>query len=375
MTELCNIHVLHIVSGDLWAGAEVQLFTLAKALHEQPATRVSVVILNHGMLEQKLKQAGIEVIVLDESKLNGFQILYQLIVLIRNLRPDVIHTHRNKENILGSIAARLSGNIPTLRTAHGASEHRPAWYQIPKRMVLFMDWFCGRYLQKSIIAVSEDLAGILAKDYPSDKINVIQNGIDEKQTGQSVDNEKIKSDHLKIGIIGRLVPVKRVDLFIRTAHKLLDERPELNPSFHIFGDGPLRDELEALNQQFATHAQIHFEGHSHSIHEQLESLDALLMTSDHEGLPMTLLEAMVLKTPVIAHAVGGIPLLLDNGSCGILVENHKPEGYVQAIIELTKEPLLGKKITDNASMRVSECYSAKQNANAYLQQYSNLMPA
>ena len=120
-----NINVLHIASGDLWAGAEVQLFTLAKALNNRKDIDISVVLLNHGMLEQKLLNEGIDVNVLDESTLNGFQILLQLIYIVREIKPDVIHTHRVKENVLGSVAA-LFNNIPTIRTQHGAPEHKPA---------------------------------------------------------------------------------------------------------------------------------------------------------------------------------------------------------------------------------------------------------
>lgn len=371
-----KMKVLHIASGDLWAGAEVQLFTLVKALARMPGVEPEVVLLNHGRLEEELCSAGIKVSVIDESQFNGIKILIQLITLIRKLKPDVIHTHRNKENILGSIAALLGGNISTMRTAHGAPEHSPSWYHIPKRIILFLDWFCGRFLQKCIIAISEDLAGILAKDYPPEKIHVIQNGIDSEQVRQSAAEQskevKAKSDKYKVGIIGRLVPVKRVDLFIRTAHELLEDNPELNMNFYIYGDGPLRDELEILNQQYKKHAQIHFEGHCHSILAELQNLDALLMTSDHEGLPMTLLEAMVLQVPVLAHAVGGIPMLLDYGNCGILVENHNPEGYAQAIIKLTSDSKFGKKITDDALTRVTEQYSAEQNARAYRKRYKDL---
>lgn len=372
MSQLRKIHVLHIVSGDLWAGAEAQLFTLVTTLNNQLTTNVSVAILNHGILEKKLREAGIEVFVLDESKLNSLNIFSQLISLIRRIKPDVIHTHRSKENIIGSIAARLSGNIPTLRTAHGAPEHRPAWYHIPKMIIRFIDRFCGRFLQKRIIAVSEDLAGMLAKKYPPNRIRVIQNGIDIERIAQSENPPETMQGRYKVGIVGRLVPVKRVDIFIRTAHRLLREHSELNLSFHIFGDGPLRDELEGLNKQFDTHLRVNFEGHCHDMHSEIKSLDALLMTSDHEGLPMVLLEAMALKIPVVAHAVGGIQPLLDNGSCGIMVKEHNPEGYAEAIVKLTCEPNLRNKITNNAFARINEHYSAELNADSYLQQYNAL---
>lgn len=239
-------------------------------------------------------------------------------------------------------------------------------------IIRFIDRFCGRFLQKRIIAVSEDLAGMLAKKYPPNRIHVIQNGIDIERIAQSENPPETMQGRYKVGIVGRLVPVKRVDIFIRTAHRLLREHSELNLSFHIFGDGPLRDELEGLNKQFDTHLRVNFEGHCHDMHSEIKSLDALLMTSDHEGLPMVLLEAMALKIPVVAHAVGGIQPLLDNGSCGIMVKEHNPEGYAEAIVKLACESNLRNTITNNAFARINEHYSAELNADSYLQQYNAL---
>ena len=168
------IRLLHIASGDLWAGAEVQLFTLAKALKNNTNTIVEIILLNHGILEEKLLSSGFNVIVLDETKLNSLIILWKIIRIIRKIEPDVIHTHRIKENILGCLAARLTGNIPTLRTSHGASEHTPSRRNLPKHIIRWLNFICGRYLQRAIIAVSEDLAEKLKTDFPSKKIHVIE---------------------------------------------------------------------------------------------------------------------------------------------------------------------------------------------------------
>ena len=223
MIESCQLHVLHVVSGDLWAGAEAQLFTLAKTLHGRPGTTVSVVIFNPGRLEQELRKTGIRVIVLDEEKLNGIQILRQLVRTVRELNPDIIHTHRTKENILGSIAAKFNG-IPSLRTAHGAPEHATGWHNFPKRFIRLLDWFGGRFLQCRVIAVSADLADILGQEFPSERVRIIENGIDIDALVQSAaqTTTRATTSSLNIGIAGRLVPVKRVDLFIRTAKYLHD---------------------------------------------------------------------------------------------------------------------------------------------------------
>ena len=332
--------ILQIASGDLWAGAEVQLFTLAKTLHERLGIPVSVVLLNHGRLERQLHEAGIRAIVLDESKLNGFQILYQLVKIIRELSPDVIHTHRQKENLLGSVAAFISGRTASLRTSHGAPEHTPPWWKIQKWLFHLLDWSCGRFLQKRIIAVSDELAILLKNKYPDKKIHIIENGIDLQDVNQIREQPETASDRhsvsFRIAIAGRLVPAKRVDLFIQIARYMRDNYPDLQTSFHIFGDGPMHDQLVALSRALETEDIIHFEGHCDDILQKLKSIDALLMTSDHEGLPMVLLEAMAVYTPIIAHAVGGIPKLLDQGSSGILIQGHQPSDYAKAIYQLAK---------------------------------------
>lgn len=373
MNESSTHNVLHIASGDLWAGAEVQLFTLAKSLIAQDSLVIHVVLLNHGTLEQRLIEHDIDVIVIDESKLNGLQVFLQLLTVIRRIRPDIIHTHRVKENILGSISARLN-HRPSLRTTHGASEHKPAWHQIPQRTILFFDWFCGRFLQKTIIAVSDELAGKLRNDFPAEKIKVIENGIDlsSLQSGEHPVRSEIGGEPYRIGIAGRLVPVKRIDLFIEAAATLSASHTDISLSFSIYGDGPLHTELTTMSQTLDTDLIINFEGHCDNMQQELAALDILLITSDHEGLPMILLEAMALKVPVIAHAVGGIPTVVNHGECGVLVSEQQASAYVDAILKLIRNPELRTNITQKAFDRVNDYYSADRNAATYRSVYDRL---
>lgn len=369
--QAANItHTLHIASGDLWAGAEVQLFTLVKELHARPDIKQDVILFNHGRLEQELRTLGVNVTVIDEALTNSLVILFRLVRLLRKMSPDVVHTHRLKENILGSLAAKISGNISNIRTAHGAPEYPPGWRHIHQRLFLFADWFCGRYLQDRIIAVSDDLAEILSQSYPEEKIHVINNGIDVKTLEQTASSSNRKGSSFSIGIAGRLSPVKRVDIFIQTARKLLSEHPELDVNFHIYGDGPLRNELETLKQQLKINHRVSFEGHCENIHPKLKQLDLLLMTSDHEGLPMVLLEAMALRTPVLAHAVGGIPKLLDHGACGLLVHQQNPEDYMRQILYIMNDTDRYIDIVNKAFARVNELYSADKNARLYYKMYT-----
>jgi glycosyltransferase involved in cell wall biosynthesis len=335
---------------------------------------VSVIVLNPGRLEDELRKTGVRVILLDEARLSSFQILKHLAKVLRHLKPDIVHTHRSKENILGSISAKYAG-VPSLRTVHGAAEHVAGWRDIRARIIRLLDRYCGRFLQSRIVAVSEDMAAILAQIFPAERISVIENGIDVEElvrtSMQSIN--RTSAAGMIIGIAGRLVPVKRVDIFIRTAKYLHDTYDGLELDFRVYGDGPLRESLEELARSLDTGSYLHFEGHVDNLAEVLRSLDMLLMTSDHEGLPMILLEAMALQIPVIAHDVGGIGKLLDAGTSGILVEDHSPEGYGIAVHDLATHPEMRSQITRRALHRIQACYTARRNAGDYCAVYEDIL--
>ena len=367
------ISIVHIASGDLWAGAEVQMFTLVKALKDLQGVSVSVILMNHGELENRLRKQRIAVTVFDESRLSSPGILKGIIKLLKETRPDVIHTHRLKENVLGSIAAMLAGRIPSIRTVHGAPEHSFGPFQLHKRLLRQIDRIVGRHLQNRIIAVSEDLADLLRKHYPHSRVYVIDNGIEittqDQKHVESGHEDNTESEGINIGMAGRLVPIKRMDIFIQTARYLKDHYHDTPASFHIYGEGPLKSELESLGVRLDTDNYVHFRGHVENIPAELAQLDMLLLTSDHEGLPMILLEAMSCRVPIIAHAVGGIPELLDHGSCGFLINSQDPTEYAEAIQVLAHSPELRSAIANRAYERVKRKYSADNNAIVYLSHY------
>jgi glycosyltransferase involved in cell wall biosynthesis len=117
---------------------------------------------------------------------------------------------------------------------------------------------------------------------------------------------------------------------------------------------------------------VHFLGHQDDILHYIQELDALMMISDHESLPMVLLEAMALRVPIIAHRTGGIPGLLDQGACGILIDDQDPAAYARAAMRLKENPELRTQITDTALGRVTAEYSAKKNAQACVAEYTSL---
>ena len=323
--------VLHIVSGDLWAGAEAQALLLITHLAAEPGLQVHAVLLNEGQLAQRLRAAGIAITVIEESRHSALPVLFRLWQLQCHFKPQVVHTHRLKENILGSIAARLAGVPISLRTVHGLDEHPPkglrSW---PKRLLRSLDAWCCRYLQQAVVAVSADLGQQLQVRWPRARIEVIHNGIDAlalQQVVRTCPPPQWDKSLLHVGIVGRLVPVKRVDLFMKTA-ALLRTRMPSRWCFHVIGDGPLAAPLRALAGQLNLEDCVRFHGHVEPSASWLAALNLLVMCSDHEGLPMVALEASALGIPVVAHRVGGLSELSPPLQ---LVSQQEPVAYAEAI--------------------------------------------
>lgn len=337
------LRVLHVASGDLWAGAEAQIYTLVRALMSLvPDIQLRAALMNEGELAGRLRESGVDVHIFDESQLGSIGIFTGLRRLMRVWRPDIVHTHRTKENILASLANTTTCRAPSVRTSHGASERTAGGMRgLREALVSRIDLWCARRLQRRVIAVSAELAKHLVGTFPAEKIAVIENGVDVAETRARVHPVDFRShfpDDVHIGLAGRLVPVKRVDLFIRTAAVLQGRFPQMPWHFHVFGDGPLRPQLEK-QAMLEAGLRITFHGHRPDIISCLAALGVLVMCSDHEGLPMTVLEALAVGTRIVAHAVGGLTESLSGVDSAILVQEHHPTAYAEAVWRLLSLPV------------------------------------
>jgi len=366
------IRALHIISGDLWAGAEAQAFTLLSALRKR-GLDVHAVVMNEGELTRRLKANDITVTILDERRMSPVGILVALRRLMRSWRPDIVHTHRIKENVLGSLANRLALNVPSLRTVHGAPEHKATGIaQLHKRAFQWLDRWCARHLQERLIAVSSDLAVKLAVQLPREKIVVIENGVDVEAVRaqiKPVDFRTREPNATHIGIAGRLTPVKRMDIFLRTAQLLSHRSPERDWRFHVFGDGPLLTTLIAQAEMLGISGITTFHGHREDIIACLGGLDVLVLCSDHEGLPMIVLEAMAVGARIASHAVGGIPDALSGYSGAALVGTNDAEAYASNIGALLHPAELGSSVPSH----LDEKFSTSSNASSVISLYLQLL--
>ncbi|WLQ16849.1 glycosyltransferase family 4 protein [Hahella aquimaris] len=363
-------HLTHVASGDVWAGAEKQLYELCKALIATNSLDLSAILFNDGVLAEKLRQLNIGVTVADEAKLSP-------LAMIRGIRnhfikhnSNILHTHGFKENILGVTASIKSPVTSVVRTIHGGSESNISWKTPHKKAIHIADQLLTRHKVDRIVAVSGPLYQSLSKRHPS-KVVKIFNFINSREL-ETISPGKPPGEAFTIGIVGRLAPVKRIDLFVETIKELLKQgHHEIKGK--IIGDGPLRKPIENLVHQESLTQVIEFTGFVDPSTPEIAKLDLLLMTSDHEGLPMTLLEALALKVPVVAHNVGGIPEALNFGAAGLLVDEHSALGYATAIDKVLNNPAEKERMQMNGLSYLKENFDSVKKSREYLNLYFPLL--
>jgi len=234
-----------------------------------------------------------------------------------------------------------------------------------------LDILLGRYRQHAVIAVSSQLEQTLSPLFPG-KVHKVFNFVDVHEIRERWSRPgRHTQQKVRIGIVGRLVRVKRVDLFIETIALL--NKQGVNSTGVIVGSGPLKGQLTRLSKNLEIENKIEFAGFINPALEEIRNLDLLMMPSDHEGLPMTLLEAMALGVPVVAHNVGGIPELLDNGTLGYLVTDHNPQGYADAVKQcLDASPTDCDQRVARGLERLLDRFDINSNGKHYLNIYTSL---
>jgi glycosyltransferase involved in cell wall biosynthesis len=215
-------------------------------------------------------------------------------------------------------------------------------------------------LQQRVIAVTRELSVRVRGEFPAEKIVVIENGVDTAAVRAEKGIAEFRTAEPQVthvGIVGRLVEVKRVDLFLETAAVLLRQVPQRAWRFHVFGDGPERSRLEGVSERLQISDRVAFHGHRRDIATCIAGLDALVICSDHEGLPMTALEAAALAVPTVAHGVGGLVEVVPQE---FLVARHEVDGYRDGILRALHAD--GRVIAEKHASATLQSFSAQRNA-------------
>lgn len=283
-------------------------------------------------LEVPLREAGVEVVRFTARGAPGMLARVPAIAaFLREWRADLLHCHLPLAGVAGRLAGRRAG-VPVVYTEHNLMERYHPW---TRRANL---WTWG--LQQRVVAVSEEVAGSIARHAGSRvPVRVVRNGVPvahlrrDPEAGAAVRRSLGIPGHAPVvGQVAVFRRQKRLDLWLEAAREVLRHRPETR--FLLVGDGPLREETEAQARELGLGDAVSFPGLQDDVRPFLSAMDLLLITSEFEGLPLVLLEAMALELPVVSSPVGGIPEVVRDGETGRLVPFGRPSEAAAATLEI-----------------------------------------
>ena len=267
--------------------------------------------------------------------------------IIKEFKPDIVHTHAAKAGALGRKAA-FACKVPiVVHTFHGHVFH--SYFGKVKTYIF-------KFIERKLAAKSDGIIAIsdiqkhelseIHKICPASKIQVIPLGFDlEKFHLNKVENRKIirerfdiKKDEIAIAIVGRLAPVKNHSLFLEIAEKILNKTTK-KIKFFIVGDGEERENIElkvnAINQQFENAIQM--TSWIKNIGEFNAGMDVLCLTSDNEGTPVSLIEAQAGDLPIVTTDVGGVRDIVLDGETGWIIPRNNITLFVEKLLLLIED--------------------------------------
>jgi glycosyltransferase involved in cell wall biosynthesis len=263
-------------------------------------------------------------------------ILGKLRSLIRQRRIDIVHAHEYKTDLLAWALSRVEPIIP-LATAHGWTGHsareRRFYYPVDKQLL-------ARF--PAVVAVSGDIRNqLIRRGARPERIYTILNGIDHVRFARRAELRSgvrhalgLTNETVVIGAVGRLEPQKRFDLLLDAFASL--RRRHGNLALLVAGDGSLRDPLAAQVARLGLDGSCRLLGHRADIIDLHHAMDLFVQSSDYEGTPNAVLEAMALETPIVATDVGGTAEVARHDIDGLIIQAGNAdllEGAVEAFLE------------------------------------------
>lgn len=305
-----------------------------------------------------LSDLGVEAHYIDEMQRdiglsNDRQAYKSIKKLIKEFKPDIIHTHASKAGAIGRSAGIAYGKAKIVHTFHGHVFHSyfgtfktKVYQNIERALALKTD---------KIIAISSRQKLELTKRYKicsADKIEVIPLGFDLNRFQENVEekrksfreNYNLDDDEIAIGIIGRLVPIKNHKLFLDALKQVLTKTNKKVRAF-LIGDGEEREELKAyttklgldyLNGNFekGMKATVHFTSWIKDVDWANSGLDIIALSSLNEGTPVSLIEAQASCKPIVSTKVGGVSNIVVPNETALLSPSNNSELFAQNLLQL-----------------------------------------
>lgn len=290
-------------------------------------------------------------------------------------RPTIVATHMAKAGTVGRFAAALTGVPVIVHTFHG---HVLDGYfgGLSTYFFLTVERILSHFTTQ-FIAISPEVAADLDRlAIGRGKTSIVRLGLDletftRSESGRLRHDLGIPNGAPLVGIVGRLVPIKALDLFLEAASLIV--KTNRNVHFAIVGDGELWDQL---HEDVAAHGlsdMVHFAGWRRDLPEVYTDLDVVVCCSRNEGTPVSLIEACAAGRAVVGTQVGGIPDIIAAGVTGLVVPSGDSNSLAAAVIALIADPVKRQSMGLAGRQMVMERYSSNRMVGELKAVYSRLV--
>ena len=357
------IPVLHIIKSLGRGGAEM---LLPETLSKHDRTRfefhyIYFVPWKHQMVSAIENEGGRVTCIAAKNNLKIILQARKIAAYIKANNIQLVHCHLPWAGIVGRIAGKIAG-VPVVYTEHNKWEryHKLTYYL---NKLSFKN-------QERVIAVSEDVAGSIKKHHHHKKpvIQVVSNGINVDKYKSSYESDRdirkelnIPPAAVVIGIVCVFRKQKRLDVWLEIAKALHEKCPQTR--FIIVGDGPLKDELHQKARSLAMDGYLHFAGLQVETRPYLQAMNIFMMSSEFEGLPIALLEAMSMGCMPACTDAGGIRELVKDNENGIVVPVNNPMQLVDRLADHVNDTDQMKKFGSAARETVIGSFSMQKMVN------------
>ena len=336
----------------------------------QAAGAENVVILpaeGEGWLARELSGTGVQIELFRLDRPISPPFARWLAETLRRHRVTLAHSHEFTMAVYGAWAARRAG-IPHLFTMHGSRYYAG---RLRRRVAMRL----AAELSQSVVAVSQSLARHLSHDLwmRASRIVTIPNGARLTPVARSSLREELRlsnGDQLAVAI-GNLYPVKGHGYLLEALALVAERLPRLHVA--IAGRGELEGSLLARAHALKVGDRFHLLGLRSDIGNVLTGADVFVLPSLSEGVPLALLEAMLATRPIVATAVGEVPMVLSGGRVGVLVPPGDAAALADALAHILSDPEQARRLGAAAALRAAEEYSLGTMVERYVALYVQLL--
>jgi len=305
------------------------------------------------------------------SLLADLKAFFGLVSLIRKYKPDVIHTHTAKAGVLGRLASLLAGRgAVRVHTFHGHLLHGYFSTALTRLVILIEKILAARTSVLIAIGtkVRDDL--VAAGIGRADKYRVFFPGLPTPKAITKVAAQSalgISTDNLYITFVGRLTQIKRPDRLLDVAKECKTRGLDLR--FLVAGEGELFESSKVRCQR--EQLNVTFFGWRSDIDQIFAASDIAILTSDNEGIPLTLIQAAQAGLPIVATSVGSISDIVINESTGYLTQTSPP-AMADAIEKLVRDAQLRKMMGEAGKARATQYFSLDRMIKDHVDLYRSL---